>query len=310
MLTKRIVCFLSAFSVVSFFFIPLIFADSANVVINEVLPNPTGGGSEDGEYIELYNKSDQVINLTDWKLDDIEGSGTSPFVIKDVTIAGKGFAVFYKSQTNIGLNNSGGDDGRLVGPDGQEVDKIHYSSTHENVSLGRAPDGSSTVIELTSLSPGASNGELPTATPTIEPSPTNSPTPTKEPTPTKVPAPTKTPTPIQSAKTSTPTLSKSYPVNGSITISPSTKLVMVEKNSKQSSISSNTVLSESTKSATYTSVSGKTITQTPKKENKFLSIEKRNLPVILFTVGVVLITICGILLFKKYGKTDIADEEL
>ena len=85
---------------------------------------------------------------------------------------------------------------------------------------------------------------------------------------------------------------------------------MVEKNSKQSSISSNTVLSESTKSATYTSVSGKTITQTPKKENKFLSIEKRNLPVILFTVGVVLITICGILLFKKYGKTDIADEEL
>jgi hypothetical protein len=47
------------------------------VVISEVLYNPTGS-EPDGEWLELYNPTGSVVDLTDWTLDDNQGTYTIP----------------------------------------------------------------------------------------------------------------------------------------------------------------------------------------------------------------------------------------
>ena len=49
-----------------------------SVIISEFLPNPEGKDQEN-EWIELYNQSNQIANLSNWQLDDQEG-GSSPFI--------------------------------------------------------------------------------------------------------------------------------------------------------------------------------------------------------------------------------------
>ncbi len=120
---------------------------SSQVVINEILPNPSGPSTELTEFIELYNPSADEFDLSGWQLDDIESGGTKPYTIPEGTkIAPGGFLVFEKSTTRVGLNNSY-DVVRLINNDGVEVDNFEYEAAIEDVSFARSPDGASAWIE-------------------------------------------------------------------------------------------------------------------------------------------------------------------
>ncbi|MBI5465320.1 lamin tail domain-containing protein [Candidatus Gottesmanbacteria bacterium] len=174
----------------------------AQVVINEILPNPTSGN----DWVELYNNSDQEVNISNWILDD-EGTTTDMLKIPEgTTIGTKGFKSFYVSNR---LNKSG-DTIYLYLPDKTEtIDSYKYTSNPgDDVSFGRFPDGSDTWGSCSPTFETTNNCVVATPTPTPTPSPTPSPSPTPTPKPTSTPRPSPTSTPTKSL-TSPSTISPS-----------------------------------------------------------------------------------------------------
>jgi hypothetical protein len=121
------------------------------VVINEFLPDPASDWNGDGkvdskdEWIELYNKESSAVDISNWILDDLENGGTKPYTI-GTTIEPGGFLTFYKSETGVGLNN-GGDTVRVLDSAGNLVDSHSYTSSSDNISQGRVPDGGNNWME-------------------------------------------------------------------------------------------------------------------------------------------------------------------
>ena len=114
------------------------------VTINEFVPNPVGkdAGDEEnpGEWIELYNDSDQIVNISDWQLDDEDG-GSKPFVFPENTlISPKGFLVFSRQTTNIALNNDS-DKVRLLLSTGIIFQEVSYEKAKEGLSSALTPQG-------------------------------------------------------------------------------------------------------------------------------------------------------------------------
>lgn len=176
---------------------------SAQVVINEVFPNPLG--TEAGaEWVELYNTTSEVeVSLSGCtlRLDDNYDPqkvvfGTEDFIGKFKVITWEG----------SWLNNLGD---QIKLDCGTFSDVVSYgnvagavvSAPEEGFSFGRSPDGTGNFYLLSSVTLGEVNSPPPTPTPepTDEPEPTEKPTNT--PVPTSTPKPTSTPTP---KPTSTP----------------------------------------------------------------------------------------------------------
>lgn len=97
-----------------------------DIIISELLPNPTGSDSEN-EFIELRNNGTQAVNLAGWKI----GDGTSKrFVIEDVVLQSNAFITFFRSDTDLALNNSGGDS-VVLSANGTEIDRVSYDGRAE-----------------------------------------------------------------------------------------------------------------------------------------------------------------------------------
>lgn len=143
-----------------------VYADS--VRINEFLPNPAGTDT-DAEFIELLNTGEAAVDISGWKLDDIEG-GSSAYVFPEGTVLAAGQMVaFYQSVTKITLNNDT-DDVRLFSPAGAVKSQATYSgSPAEGQSFNFMADG---YVLSTTVTPNAANivtQPVPTSTPTTEP---------------------------------------------------------------------------------------------------------------------------------------------
>jgi hypothetical protein len=117
------------------------------VRINEVLMRPRydwegeGLASTADEFIELYNMGPTAVNLTGWMLDDTPRGGSKPYKIGNKILEPGDYLVFFRSRTRIALNDRG-DIVRLLGPDGQVINQIHYGKIRGyNLSYGRLPDG-------------------------------------------------------------------------------------------------------------------------------------------------------------------------
>lgn len=132
-------------------------ADGQVVRVNEFLPDPTGADTE-AEFIELINTGSDEINIGGWKLDDADG-GSGPFTIPGgTTIPGGGMTVFFSSQTQIALNNSGGDMVRILDSSGAVLFSFAYTTTHAGKSYIRDGD---TFVETDTPTPGDSNPGAP-----------------------------------------------------------------------------------------------------------------------------------------------------
>ena len=164
----------------------------AQVVINELLPNPIDGP----DWVELYNTTDEDVSLNGWILDD-EGTTTNMVEIKEASISAKGFLVFA-----VGSRlNKNSDTIYLKNNEGLTIDKYSYTEDPgSGVSFGRMPDGGDWGICFSPTKMGANNCFFPSPTPIPSPTPTFIPTNT----PTSKPQ-TPTPTPTPTAKLSIPT---------------------------------------------------------------------------------------------------------
>lgn len=99
-------------------------------LINEIMVNPEGKDTE-GEWIELYNNTDEPIDLGGFFLDDAEGK-SSPFKITENTIIEPGgFLVFSEPELKLSFKNSE-DEVRLLNPDKIVTENIHYSEARES----------------------------------------------------------------------------------------------------------------------------------------------------------------------------------
>lgn len=73
-----------------------------SVIIHEVMADPKGlTALPETEYIELYNKVDQSIDLSNWILN----YGTTPIALTGVVIPAHGWAVLYRSGREIEVGN-------------------------------------------------------------------------------------------------------------------------------------------------------------------------------------------------------------
>ena len=111
---------------------------SNDIYINELLPNPEG--SDDYEWIEIYNNGSEEVDLSGWMLSD---STKNKYVISQGTkISAQGYLIFEKLNTQISLNNSNGDNVFLYSPDGIIVSETNYiDKAEENYSWARDVSG-------------------------------------------------------------------------------------------------------------------------------------------------------------------------
>jgi len=111
---------------------------SKEIFINEIYPNPATG---EEEFIELFNSSENSVDLSGWKVDDTMGGGSAEFLIKEGTIIDpKGFLTLYQKDTKIVLNNDG-DNVNLIWPDSRISNTLPYPKSEKNLSYSRNSDG-------------------------------------------------------------------------------------------------------------------------------------------------------------------------
>ncbi|MDQ4077454.1 MAG: lamin tail domain-containing protein, partial [Chloroflexota bacterium] len=178
----------------------------AGLRLNEFLPRPQSDWDGDGtadfydEYIELVNNSGQAFNLTGLQLDDV-AEGTSPFLLSG-TLESDEVRAFFRSETGIGLNDSG-DSARLLAADGTVLDELTYSSAVYDQTWSR--DDAGVWHDDWSPSPGLPNVPPPTDTATATSTATQVYTATPPVTASVTPVPTATHTAAILPYTSTPT---------------------------------------------------------------------------------------------------------
>lgn len=105
------------------------------IVLDEIFPNPKGD-DRTGEFIELYNKGNNDIDLTGWKIEDDSGKA---FIVKGTStvIKAKDYYLLKRSESKIALDNSGGKV-KIYRPGDKKI--------YQSVKYGNADEDSSYVL--------------------------------------------------------------------------------------------------------------------------------------------------------------------
>ncbi|MFH1170992.1 MAG: lamin tail domain-containing protein [bacterium] len=123
---------------------------SGDIVLNEILPNPTGS-DEEGEFLELRNIGKTAVDLDGWKITNT----TKEYVLSSSTILSAGdVRVFFRKETGIALKNSGKNELFLVDPFGNVQNGVAYDLAPEGKSFSRTDVGS---WQWTDPTPGEMN---------------------------------------------------------------------------------------------------------------------------------------------------------
>lgn len=129
--------------------------ENAEIVINEFLPDPIGGDSDampNGEWVELYNRSNTDVDVSGWNLYDDYDSHRLP-ITADNTHTGStiippgGYLVVYKNgDSDFSLNQDPGTERVRLFAGNFSTGILKDSHTYEgpveeNKSIARIPDG-------------------------------------------------------------------------------------------------------------------------------------------------------------------------
>ncbi len=108
------------------------------------------------DFIELYNRSSQPLDLSGCSLSDDPETNKFVFPASSI-IPAAGFLSLDENQLGFSLKASG-ETFYLRNPDGSRIlDAIRYEDQQNGISFGRVPDGAETFDALETRTPGASN---------------------------------------------------------------------------------------------------------------------------------------------------------
>ncbi|MBT9557309.1 MAG: lamin tail domain-containing protein [Myxococcales bacterium] len=122
-----------------------------SIVINEFRAGSSG-------WIELYNPSSAVVQLSGWRIDDIGGGGAAAKTLPEGTVLVPKQVVYF---AYTGINSASADEVRLLTPGGAVVDSHPNGWTGTSIAsvcFGRATDGGTWESGTRPCTPGASNG--------------------------------------------------------------------------------------------------------------------------------------------------------
>ena len=141
-----------------------------SVVVNEFMAdNETVIQDESGafeDWIELYNPTDKVVNLSNYFLTD-DFNNPEKWALPDTSIPPGGFLLIWADNddeegplhTNFGLNNDGERIGvylkEVLGT--QVVDTVTFGPQSDDISYGRETDGANHFVAFSKPTPGHSN---------------------------------------------------------------------------------------------------------------------------------------------------------
>ena len=122
-------------------------------------------------YRSTLEEVNTALDLDGFQFDDLANGGSTPYSFAAGTLLpAHGFLVLFRSQSGVALNNTGGDDVRLLAPDGRELQAVHYASAHDDHAWSALPDGSDAWSGDAAPSPGRSTcAETGRGTPTPTP---------------------------------------------------------------------------------------------------------------------------------------------
>lgn len=264
----------------------------AAIYINEF--SSSASKSEDPDWpdwIEVFNSGPDTVDLSEFKLRD--SSATNKLSLAGI-IQSNEFMVF---EWGNKLNNSG-DTIRLVRIiDEAILDEIVYGedrlpSPNIGQTGGRENDGGENWVIFEKGSKGTSNNQtekLPT--PTSTPTPTIKPTSTPKPSPTPKPSKASSPTPLK-----TSTALKTNPTEAELTFARK-----VYKDEEIERTVSKSILGENVASVSPALTPKK---PSPTKEIKIAGENKTFFPPLFFALGVILLTVSGIIAFRSFRKRD------
>jgi len=141
---------------------------AADVVVNEILSWPV---APDVAAIELYNTSDQTINVGGWYLSDTSGNYEKFRIPDGTTIAAHGYRVYNEHDfnpshggdpTDIVLSGTSGNDVWLLQADAagnlkRFADHAEIGAALAGVSFGRSPNGSGEFALMSTVTLGDAN---------------------------------------------------------------------------------------------------------------------------------------------------------
>lgn len=151
---------------------------NAQVVISEVYPAPT---SDENEWVELYNSSEELIDISNWKLYEHFSSKNELVTFNNITINPKSFYVY--ELTSSKLNNSE-EKVSLENDMGEEISSQYYKDSQSQKSFSYLfidEESVGKTLEISEPTKGQKNQIEITTTPTPIPNPSSTPNPTVEP---------------------------------------------------------------------------------------------------------------------------------
>jgi len=145
---------------------------SAKIWINELMQSNIDLVRDDlqefpDSWIELYNDSDQPVNIMNWTISDNADYRKGWKITKSVVIAPKSFLLIYADRvatglhTNFRLDSGNGSAVYLFDANGQQMDAVINipKQPAPNISRGRITDGNDSWAYFVTATPGSSNIE-------------------------------------------------------------------------------------------------------------------------------------------------------
>jgi len=122
------------------------------IIFNEVLPSPEGADAEN-EWIEIFNQNNFEVDLSGWKIKDIEGAVVIYSFSEGTKIPGLGYLIISRKESKITMNNDK-DSLTLLQPDGKIADTVSYEKAPLSQSYNKTENDWQW---NSSLTPGAKN---------------------------------------------------------------------------------------------------------------------------------------------------------
>jgi PKD repeat protein len=143
---------------------PVVFINEIMADNDTTIEDPDEAGAFE-DWIELYNPGTASVDLSGFYLTDDAGNPTQWQFPAGSTIAAGGYLIIWADGESEQGNNhasfklsAGGESVLLYNTDGTTlIDSIEFGAQTTDVSYGRFPNGSSTLVVLSAATPGAAN---------------------------------------------------------------------------------------------------------------------------------------------------------